>query len=301
MTVAATMPLTVRPPWPDEISRLKAFLAGSLQGAKAVHLLVLVAADPERIVGAAAVRETTEGVKDGSAEIALKARPRQLENGGARMLMDAVLDKALTLGYKKLVAAPATGAPHIPLLRKYGFERVKTEELWQVELNKMKIRLDRLVDRVRLPQEWSVRTPNPADLPQLVELSATYGFLQADRIQFDGPGDAPGTHFDAAGCTVIENEGHIIAALLAKGGIGGNGHIDARMVHPSAMQMSGALNLHLLHHSIKAGLSMGFSTVTLTVNTSRDRETRNLARRTGGKCIQSKDLLHLGEVRSDAG
>lgn len=292
MIEAVKTSVIVRPPWPNEMSRIKQFLSGSLGGAEAVHLLVLVVPDPERIVGAAAIKVKAYEEEGRSAEIALGARPRSLQNGDARVLMEAVMGKVAPLACSTVYSSPYTGAPHIPLLREYGFELIKTEELWELEIRKLIARLDRLKERVRLPQDWIVRVPTSSDLPQLVKLSAIYEFRQAARVQFDGPKDLPGTHYDSKLCTVIEQRGSIIAALLIKGGTTCNLHVDVRLVRPEARHKSGMLNLHLLNHSKKAALTEGYSTATLTVNTPRDGETRNLALRTGGRCIQSKDLLH---------
>jgi len=287
--------LSVRAPWPDEMSRMKQFLAGSLKGAESVHLLVLLAAAPERIVGAAAVKTILGADGTRSAEITLKVRPQQLEGEGGCLLMDAVMEKLETLDCAGVISTPMTVAPHLSLLGKYGFERTKTEELWRLELHKVKQRLDRVAARVRLPQAWVVRAPKESDLPQLIELCESYGFLEASQIKFDDPGDMPGTHFATSLCTVVENKGSIIAALLVKGGTGSNCHVDVRLVRDSEKEMSGALNFHMLHNSTRNCLAEGYSTNTLTVNSTRDGETRNLARRSGGKCIQSKDLFRLAK------
>ena len=281
----------VRTPWPDEISRLKYFLSNLTNTGTTLYPIVLACDHSQRILGVAALTINSSTKENNCIELLVHIRPKYTQNGQGQRLIDAAVHKAASLGYAKISTFPLLDAACIPLLKEYGFETVRTEELWQVSLSKMKARLDRLSSRVKMPKEWNIRTPEESDLPRLIELCQGYQFLEAGRIRFDRPGDNPGTFFDRALCSVIEKEGVIFAALLIKGGPGLNGHIDIRLVEPSMMPFSGLANFHLFKHSMALGLVQGYQKTSFTINRERDRETLNLAKRSGARRLQRKILL----------
>ena len=85
----------------------------------------------------------------------------------------------------------------------------------------------------------------------------------------------------------------LLAVMLVQNAFRLNCHTDLRMVHPRAKERSGHLNLILLADALRRGIKAGYTTTTLTVNTGRDRETRRLAERSGGRLLKSVDLWTL--------
>jgi len=91
---------------------------------------------------------------------------------------------------------------------------------------------------------------------------------------------------------VLDEQG-LLAVMLVQNAFRLNCHTDLRMVHPRAKERSGHLNLILLADALRRGIKAGYTTTTLTVNTGRDRETRRLAERSGGRLLKSVDLWTL--------
>ena len=100
---------TVRPPWPDELTRLAdAFPGLALTGP--LHLRVLVvpatAANPERLVGVAALAAPAEGKTD--AALAFAVRPRFAATRPACDLLAAIIAVAREKHFPAVItAAPA--------------------------------------------------------------------------------------------------------------------------------------------------------------------------------------------------
>lgn len=278
----------VRPPWVDERPHLKTFLPGlNPRGSEQVHLFVLEADKPERLAGAVALvpHENKQG------RLFIKVRPRFVENGSANLLFFKILERARELNLEQISAEVSTGdVLTTNAFPEGGFEQRKTEELWRLELPRFQQRLDRLSRARPLPETWIARAPTEADLPALGKMAEHYRFRQTGDIRLDGPGDRPGTHYSAELSSVIEADGKLVAALMAKASAGLNCHTDLRMTAPEASSRSAKLNLALLARSLSLGLAAGYATTTLTVNIARDRETRQFAERSGGQLINSKEL-----------
>lgn len=289
--------LSVRPPWPDERPRLKTFLQNFNPGeASEAHLFVLQADNPERIVGAAALVVEAPATREDPnlspyGRLSIKIRPRFVRNDAAKLLFADVLDRANELKLEQLSAEVSTGdSLTTSALAEAGFEHRKTEELWRLDLPLLQRRLQRIARARPLPETWLARAPAEADLPVLGKMAEHYRFRQSGDIRFDAASDRPGTHYSAELSSVIEADGSLLAAVLAKASTGLNCHTDLRLTTSEVRSQSARLNLALLSRSVPIGIAAGYATTTLTVNTARDRETRHLAIRSGGQLLQSKEL-----------
>lgn len=290
MTAAANGTPCIRAPWPDEIPRLRSFLRGAFSEMPAEALPFVAVEGPfERIVVAAALAGATAR---SMASFVLRSRPRALREGKAGALLETLLDHARTAGCSGLLTVLPSGASTTPLLEARGFLCRKTEELWSLDLARLQERLAKLSQRLRPPQDWVIRPPEQGDDKRIAALVADFGFRQAGAVQFNDT-SSPGKGYTRRLSSVVEQEGQLLAVLLANGSRGLVGHVDVRAVEPAAAPHSGLLNYLLLQRSVQAARDEGYQTTTLTVNVERDLETRNLARRTGAILLQSKQLWSL--------
>jgi len=259
-------------------------------------LLGLFDQPSERILGAAAlilIHPAADESKAAKAGLQLKVRPIALQDGSARSLLLQAIATAKSLNCEQVSVELPTGDVHADLLKAEGFEAVKTEELWQLEVRTVNQRLSRLKARLKLPDDWQIRPPTSEDLEAIRAMASHYQFRQPEAIQFAKNQSQQGVYFDQHLSTVVESKGKLMGTMLVKGSHGLNGHVDLRMVDPGFRTHSMQLNFLLLARSIEAGLNAGYQTTTLTVNTTRDKETRNFAQRGSGRLLQSVDLFRL--------
>lgn len=291
MEVASTFDTLLRAPWPDELPRLKSFLRGTFSGhSSEAWLRVLVAEEPERIVGAIAV---SRELASQQAQFVMRLRQRALVAGQAAKLLGAARDLARPLGATSLSTVLDTGDPIGGCLRDDGFTLVKTEQVWRLELARMQARLQRAGARFKRDDGWTVRAPVVEDLERIRTLVAPYGFRDSQAIRFRVPSEGNSSGYDMNLSSVVECEGRVVAVLLIHGTLELCGHVDVRAVAREVFSKSGWLNFLMLRRSVEVALAEGYQFTTLTVNTARDHETRRLAERTEGLLTQSKQVWEL--------
>jgi N-acetylglutamate synthase-like GNAT family acetyltransferase len=136
--------LQVRPPWPDELPRIKQFLKGQRSPQETLYPAVLVAPAPERIVGAAALGHTTGS---SAGRFYSKFRPRIHQSTFCGPLVAYTESKARELGCTELISESDDSPKDERFFSELGFANVKTEELWLLELRKIMARVEKLADR----------------------------------------------------------------------------------------------------------------------------------------------------------
>jgi hypothetical protein len=301
MEVASAFATVLRAPWPDELPRLKSFLRGTFSGHRSeAWLRILVAEEPERIVGAVAVSLEPAAHQ---AQFVMRLRQRALVAGQATKLLGAARDLARQLGATTLSSVLDTGDPLGGCLQDDGFNVIKTEEVWRLELAPLRARLQRVGARLERDGSWTVRAPVVEDLERIRKLVAPYGFRDPQAIRFSSANAGAEPGYDMNLSTVVERDGDIIAVLLGHGTRELSGHADVRAVASEWMAQSGLLNFLVLRRSVDAAISEGYQFTSLTVNTDRDHETRRLAERTNGLLTQSKQVWErtLGSALAVAG
>ncbi len=269
--------LIVRPPWRDELDRVPDFVRGLRQFAKSWNSFVLVADKPERIVGLAGVSsEENQGL------LHFRLRPRILHEGGGNLLLEAVKKKAVELGVENLVSQVSVGSVEESFFKESGFDVGRTEEIWRVDLIKVKNRLDKISKKWKPSPDWQVRGISSSDLPKIAKLIEPYNRLSPDRLRLREEHEAYGNAYEAEASSVVECNGNLLGALLCKGSAGLNGYIEFRVVGQEFFQYSGILSGMMLHRSVIEAIKLDYGTVSFTVNVDKDAETRNLAKRMGG-------------------
>ena len=288
--------LTLRPPWPDELPQLKDHIADADRMTGTIRLLVLAASDPDRIVGAGAVAVSPEA---SDARLFFGVRPRYLLHPMTRRLVIGLTEIVCEEGCPAAHAYMDAGDPRESVLFQCGFASDHAEELWLLGIDKLLERVGRTAKHIYRSGGVTVRHPTPGDLPRIWEMALHYGFAGRDRIILCPPDGDPASGYDAALSSVVEREGRVVAALMGRGSaMSSCAHAEMRMVDPAEMAHSGAYNIMMLEHSCKTGKSMGYTHSTLTINTARDRETANMARRMDGSLLKTVDVAvcNLGSV-----
>lgn len=123
---------TIRPPWPDELTRLADAFSG-LALTRPLHLRVLVvpatAGSPERIVGVAALAAPAEGKSD--ATLAFAVRPRYAPEAPA--LLAAILAVARAENFSGVITpAQSDSDPRAAVLRGAGFAVTAEPRVWRL-------------------------------------------------------------------------------------------------------------------------------------------------------------------------
>jgi|TARA_B110000908_G_scaffold168007_1_gene222039 N-acetylglutamate synthase-like GNAT family acetyltransferase len=280
--------LSVRPPWQDELQRVSDLVSGLKASGISWNLHALVADAPERIVGLAGLR------KDGDrGYVHFKVRPRYLNEGGGRLLLDAVMKQARALEIGRLSIQVNTDTGVDAFLQGAGFEVERAEELWQVDLLKVHQRMERISKRWKPSSDWIVRAVETSDLPAIAELIAPYERLSPDRLKLRQEGEPYGHGYEGVASSVVESDGQLMGVLLCQGTSGLNGYIEFRVVAQEYRKYSGVLGGLMLHRSVNEALKMDYGTVLFSVNLAQDFETRNLASRMEGVLVRSLRMLSL--------
>jgi hypothetical protein len=276
--------LQVRPPWPDELPRLATFFPQ--EPLHASHLFVLAAPEPERLVGAAAVRMQAD-----TAELRCRLRPRVLHERRGGPLLDAALAAARAQGVRRVVARLAMGAAEEGLLREHGFAGRETVERWRVDLEGLKRRLEGIPEGRKMRAAWIVRSPCAEDEAQLAGL---FGSIPAERLRLREPEDTrEGGLAPDISSVVVADGGELIGALLLRGSSSLNCAVDLCAVAPD--RWSAPVAAALLRRCVGEALKEGYLSASLRTkdvqSAPEGRAVKNLLRRSGGEMGQRLLLL----------
>ena len=150
MEPASAAGFEVRPPWPDEMDRVRQYLPGAFLHGDRPRLGVVVAGRAGRLVGVCALSMgRLRAYRAGWLGL-------RTEGGAERLaVMEALLRPALaaawTAGAEAVVFSQLLGAdtPDAELLRRVGFEAQETHEVYETALPALWTRIDRLHRRLR--------------------------------------------------------------------------------------------------------------------------------------------------------
>jgi hypothetical protein len=272
--------LQVRPPWPDELPRLATFFPQ--EPLHSCHLFVLAAPEPERLTGAIAVKMQAE-----TAELRCRLRSRVLHEKRGEPLLNAALAAARAQGVRRVVARLSSDSPEDRFLREHGFQGVNTVERWQIGLEQLKSRLDKIPESREKRAAWIVRSPVTADEPQL---AALFSSLPPERLRLR---DSEGSREKGLApeiSTVVANGEKLVGALLLRGGSALHCLVDLCAVAPGhwSAPIAGAM----LRRSVREALKDGYLNASFrTKDAPETRAARNLIRRSGGTIDRRSVLL----------
>lgn len=272
--------LQVRPPWPDELPRLATFFPQ--EPLHSCHLFVLAAPEPERLLGAAVVR-----VQAATAKLRCRLRPRVLHERRGEPLLSAALAAARGQGARRVIARPAPDTPEERFLREHGFQGAETTETWQINLERLKMRLDQISESREQRAVLTVRAPVAADEAQLAGL---FSSIPPERLRLRDEEDSREGGFAPNISTVVFSGDRLIGALLLRGGYSLQCQVDLCAVAPDFA--SATVASALLRRSVHELLKEGYVSATLrTKDLPEARAVRNLACRSGGTAGRRSLLL----------
>jgi N-acetylglutamate synthase-like GNAT family acetyltransferase len=278
--------LQVRSPWPDELPRLANFFPHEpLHGAR---LFVLAAPEPERLVGAAAMR-----IQEDTAELRCRLRPRVLHERRGGFLLDAACAEARERGVRHVVARLAAGAAEDAFLREHGFSETATVERWRIELGTLKARVEKISDVRERRAGWDVRSPRAGDEAQLAKL---FGAVPEERLRVRDPEDsnAGGGGFSPEISSVVVVGEELIGALLLRGG-GASSHCQIDLCAVAVGHWSAPVAAALIRRSVREALNEGYISMGLRTKdvrcTTEGRPTKNILDRSGAAAVQRMVLL----------
>lgn len=282
--------LTVRPPWFDEIPRFKSFFRDDPLPGPSCRLFALVAPRPERIVGVGALKAAGQ-----LGELRLRLRPRVQSEGRGAPLLTAALGCARTLGLKRIIARPPAGSPQEIFLREHGFVELETEEVWRVDLETLKKRLEPFSGRRSKPG-WIIRAPEEKDLPDLAVLVHSRGLPNPGQLRQQQSAPAAGEKplgFDPTISSIVHSSGRVLAALLGEGSPGLDCRATLCVAAQDALCPSSLLCVTVLSRSVSEALRQGWVTASFVLNPTRHVAVRNLARRSGATLLKTICTLAL--------
>jgi N-acetylglutamate synthase-like GNAT family acetyltransferase len=306
----------VRPPWPDELSRMRSLLP--VEGFREPPWLWVLALDqPERLVGAAALEPFTPPAQ--GARLYLSLRPRFRSDPAGAALVQATADKA-----RSLKCLPVSfqclhePAPQQPL-EKAGFALVRSEQLWELPVEAVHQRVRRASASIsrrlqRLGEVWQ-GPPGPEHLAAISRILHDHQLGPAGSLQFSderqpaGTGSAPGSEpalepgrsnpadsaavFNRNLSNIVTVNGRVAALALTKDLGPARCVVQYRAVAPEFLSHSATLNVVLMERPLKLGLSLGIRSILATAQVGRQDETIHLAAKSLGRLLQTTDIYHL--------
>lgn len=294
----------VRAPWPDELDRLGELL-DTESFHTSPHLRVLVAADPERLVGAAALEP--KGGAGTASRLHLRIRPRFLEATAAASLIDAAASLARVHGLLPVEIHDRRERLPGRLLEEAGFRLHRTEQVWEMPTaalhRRVKAVLPSSVRRLeRLGRIWQ-GPPAGEHVEAMARLLRDHGLAGEVGIGFeDDPPSAPDgqrarekaiERFDRALSHVVAINGTVAAVLLIQDAGASRCFAKYRAVAPEFLAHSAAINPSLMNGPLEVFPSRGITRILLTAQVGRQDETVQMARRSGGRLLQTADLYRF--------
>ncbi|MBX3743869.1 MAG: hypothetical protein KF833_01040 [Verrucomicrobiae bacterium] len=294
----------MRAPWPDELDRLGDLL--DTEGFRTPpHLRVLVAADPERLVGAAALEP---GAGTGAAgRLQLRIRPRFLEAPAAASLIDAAATMARVHGHLPLEIQDRRERLPGRLLEQAGFVLHRTEQVWEMPTaglhRRVKAVLPSSVRRLeRLGTVWH-GIPANEHVEAMARLLRDHGLAGEAGIGFEdeaasAPDGRPAggnaiERFDRALSHVVFVNGVLAGVVLIQDIGASRCFTKYRAVAREYLAHSAAINPTLMNGPLEVFPTRGITRVLLTAQVGRQDETAQMARRSGGCLLQTTDLYRL--------
>ncbi len=306
----------VRPPWPDELSRMRSLLP--VEGVREPPWLWVLALDqPERLVGAAALEPFAPPAQ--GARLHLSLRPRFRTEPAGAALVQAAAEKARSLGCLPVsFQCLHEQAPRKPL-EKAGFALVRSEQLWEMPVEALHQRVRRASASIsrrlqRLGEVWQ-GPPGPEHVADISRILRDHGLGPAGSLRFtderlsEGTNGAPGSDLtlepdgsdptDAAAMfnrnlsNIVTINSRVAALALTKDLGPARCVVQYRAVAPEFMAHSATLNVVLLNRPLELALSLGIRFILATAQVGRQDETIHLAAKSQGRLLQTTDIYHL--------
>ena len=288
MTALPMLPpgLELRPPWPDEIPRLKTiFNATGPIGA--FRPLVLVAKEPERLVGGVLILEPDS--PSGIVSCLLSVRPAWRGGAAHEALLDAAGALTRELGAHTIAFSFTGESPDVPWLESRGARIFQEDVFYEGNVLTFRERISPLLRRAREHAErFVVRPLREDDHAPVSSMVAAHGLMDEERARA-----RLSRRYDPRLCMVCTEQDRIVGAILTISADNGRFYIENRVVAPDYMASSSSINLRLLDAISMVGQAAGFTSFRFSCQPGKDRETVNFARRCGCRAIRRQIRVHL--------
>ena len=273
----AAVPVEIRPPWPDEMARVRHFLPGAFLFDPHPEIFVAVRGAEERIVAAALLAALH--LEDGTEVIRLFLRVDAAEGEHAR-LGAALTRRALTAAWERgavhlfLAHTVAENSEPAAFWLGLGFQPRSVLESYEVVSRESWARMDRAYRLVRS------RGLVPAGVEVLTILPRLVGPVQA-FLREHMPGTALMLAAENSSCKPEHSlallvHGEVKGVLLARRE-GRQITFGLRLVAPELRGGIGWANLLLVHRSLSSGLQSGQETTRFELDPETHADTRQLA------------------------
>lgn len=239
------IPLTIRPPWPDELGRVAKFLGLSKSRPGRLYPRIAVTGEPERIVAGAALQIKDDGI----GLLHLSFRTRFCEAGLATLLLDGMETVGRDEGLRELFVVLPEGAPWRPFLESAGFVAQRTDEWWLIRRDALSnARLERAARLLRLPKitaGLTVAPLAPGDYPAVQAIAREHGLTNLERTGEAGVLGRVNEDYDPELSPVVRYEGEIAGVMLVKN-MGDRVFVHIRAVAKKHAARSNAINAHFM-------------------------------------------------------
>lgn len=290
--VAAAIP-EVRPPWPDEMTRLQHFLPlAFLLNPQPPWLGVAVRGAVERLVGAASLSLQPMSDTEIGAQLCLRVENRPEQVSLTVALVQSALAAAWAAGVARVDLSHTLeeDSPMAAALRELGFVTATRFEVYEFPSLPLWQRLHRIYERVKA-RGWF---PAGAELTTLQP--SVIGKVRAFLTEHL-PGSASALTLENAGykpehSVALLLDGEVKGVLLCRRS-GRVAQIGLRLIAP---ELRGGLpwaNLFLIHASSASGLHTGMEVIRFELNPEQHPDTRQMAQLFGATLVGRRVLLGI--------
>jgi N-acetylglutamate synthase-like GNAT family acetyltransferase len=281
----------VRPPWADEMARLRYFLPGAFLFDREPFLLVAVHGEVERFVGAAALSlRPLQSLP--VAWLCLRVEEVHTRTEIARELMNLALNEAWKGDAEHLYLAQTfdEDSDEARIFLEAGFEKESVTEVYELDSRALGERVERLYQRMRrsglLPENVDVVALQPALIPKVREFLWQHMPHSASLLALETAGHRPENSLalfindELKGVLLCRREGRV-------------GYIGLRVVAPELRAGTGWANLVLLHASTSSGLRTGLEVSHFEFDPKLHPDTREFAKAADARQVGRRLLLRM--------
>lgn len=285
------MEAIVRPPWADEMARVRYFLPGAFLFDRDPFLLVAVQGEVERFIGAAALSVRTVQAVAG-AWLYLRSEEVRDRREIASTLVEQALAEAWNRGAEQVFLSPtleedSEEAQHFLAA---GFERESATESYEIDAPPLGERLARIYQRMcrsgMLPPNVELQALQPALIPIVRQFLWEHMPHTASLLAIETAGHRPEN-------SVALFVGDEIKGLLLSRRDGPISYVGLRLVAPELRGGTGWANLLLLHESIQSGLRSDLEVSRFEFDPEVHADTREFAKMSGARRVGRKILLRM--------
>ncbi|MDB6173544.1 MAG: hypothetical protein JWL59_2855 [Chthoniobacteraceae bacterium] len=271
----------VRPPWPDETYRLAHHFTVQFAEERGNWHRVIEAADPQRIVGFAALQELNR-----PAELRLlwEIRLEWQAHAATEALLDLALKQARDMGARTVVTNAVPEATLAQLAVQRGFKEISRQEVWSIPVAPTLSLLEERGGPLLARSPVVVSPLVQSNLEQVRKICANAHLLTPESVRPRTPGIPagfdPGLSFCAGD---LANPGIV---LLAREHFG-KAYLEVIARNPEAVDFPHTGVIALMRAFYRAVAELGLEEVTCAITSGNNFGLVPLTRRAGARCTEA--------------